>query len=382
MKKKITFFVLLLYSIFSFSQITIERADVYDIGDNIPLIRYYPPTSSGSNFTDMFGEDAPTFGNIDWQNKVVDTLRFFDPEETDLLNQYPEANCSYMNEDGFIIHMNISNEDVTVLGLQAQQPLTGDPMSMVFVDSLITHIFPLSFEDQHTDTGIAHDKSHISEYEDIIPPDYYGFISALYDTLKIQVDLSIDSDFDEFGTMILTADEILHGNFQYLREKRIYVTYVDAYLRSQNTGNYTPVGDLFGDELPMELPMIDSIYSLNYWAKEYKYPLVELHLDSNFENVVQVNYRYCDKSFVDNKKYMSHSVYPNPVVGELNFQLGGANNLTVNIYTQTGTFVDRVYSKSGHLKYDTSKLPSGNYVYQIEEKSGKAVATGNFVVLK
>lgn len=287
-----------------------------------------------------------------------------------------------MNEEGFVIHMKITDSEVITLGVQAQQPLTGDPMYLTFSDSLKMHKFPFVFGESHSDIGNSYNREHISAFEDIIPPDYYGIVSALYDTISFEIDYSINSEFDEYGTMVFNGQDNLNGSFEFLREKRLYVTHIDVLLRSRNSGNYTPLGDTpFADQLPMELPMIDSIFSLNYWTKDYKYPLAEIFTDNSYTNVIQVNYRYCDKSFVSSNLYTVHRVYPNPAINSVNFVFDNLAERLIYVYSETGVLVDVLHTNSNHIEFNTEELSQGNYLYKITDKNGIYLSSGRFLIL-
>jgi hypothetical protein len=65
------------------------------------------------------------------------------------------------------------------------------------------------------------------------------------------------------------------------------------------------------------------------------------------------------------------TVYPNPVVDEVNMQVNLEQGGMVSILDMSGKLVDRVHAEGKILRYNASNLPAGAYVYMVEESGLK-----------
>lgn len=382
MKKIVAFFVLLMGVLCVYSQISLNRTDFFEVGNEIPQIKYYSNSEVGVPFSTLFGEEL-IFDDLDWTNFTIDTLRFFNPQETDPENVFAEANCSQITEDGFVLHYSITESSIVLVGVQAQQPMTGDIMNMLMEQNVEVYSFPIALNDNNDANAISAFKEHISVYESILPPDYYGYLTALFDSVKFEIKLSFISEFDEFGSMEMKGLNNLQGTFDYLREKRTDVTYVNVYLRNKFSGSYTPVGDVVGDQLPVELPMIDSAFTYSYWTKGHNYPLVELIMTNDFQNVKQANYRHAEnEEEIGNSELFSsvkHSVFPNPVTEMAVIKFDNLAGGNVYIFSQTGKLIEQLSFEGNSTTINTASFAVGMYFYQLIDRNGQIIGKGKFI---
>lgn len=75
------------------------------------------------------------------------------------------------------------------------------------------------------------------------------------------------------------------------------------------------------------------------------------------------------------------SVYPNPVVDNLNFNMS-INSATVNILDITGKIVKTITSTSKAFNVNLGTLGNGIYFYQVVDNKNNVVATSKFIVSK
>lgn len=381
MKKILLSGLLISLASFLYCQISIVRSDVFDLGDEFPRIYYAFEMEGDSYHIDSAINEQLVFDDLDFPHVEIDTLEYMSPSETDTEGLYEDATCSFMTRDGFIMHMLITDESMKLIGFQGQLPMTGDPMNLIFVDTLIMGYFPSEFEDTHQDIGSAFENQHISVFESIIPSEYYSTVTALYDTVRFLMNLKIIADHDEFGSLQCVGDSNLNGTFQYLRENRQLINVFDIQLRSKFSGSYTSLSDVpgIGDQLPMDLPIYDTTTSYSYWTKDNINPLVEIEMNTNRDSVYNVTYRYAYLSNTPGFEVLTHQVFPNPTTNYIEVYIPDFENQIFEIYSIDGKKIKDFVLFSQSSKINLEDLPAGNYIYKITNESKQAVAGGKFV---
>ncbi len=373
--------LVVLLALVSYCQISIERSDVFNLGDEIPRIYYAFEQDDESYHVDSIIDESVVFDDLEFPYVEIDTLVYQDPSETDLDGLYEDATCAYMTREGYVMHLLITEEKSSLVGFQGQLPLSGDPMSLVFTDTLVLNTYPCEFDAQHQDIGTAFENQHISVFESIIPAEYYSTVTALYDTVRFIMELDVKVSYDEYGEMQYIGDSNLNGTYQYLRENRKLINVFDIQLRSKFTGTYTPLADVpgIGDQLPMDLPMIDTTISYEYWTKEMKSPLAIVELNTNYDSVKNVTFRYAYLSSVPQLSKINHQVYPNPASESINVFVEKYTDCKVEIFSADGRKVIELDLESDITVVDLDALSSGNYIYRIINGSSCAIAGGKFV---
>jgi hypothetical protein len=362
-------------------QITITRSDVYDLGDEIPRI-YYAFEQEGESYNvDSVILDPLVFDDLDFPYVEIDTLVYQSSSETDLEGIYEGSTCSYYTRDGFVMHLLITDEQMSLVGFQGQLPMTGDPMNLVFTDTLVLNTFPYEFESQHQDIGSAYENQHISVFESIIPAEYYSTFTAIYDTVRFLMDLEIKVQYDQSGQMQYVGDSNLNGTYDYLRENRKLINVFDIQLRSKLSGDYTSLSEIpaISDQLPMDIPMIDTTSTYAYWTNNQKSPLAEIELNPSYDSVYSVTFRYAYLSSVPQFAAIVHQVYPNPTEDFIMVDIAEYKNSSFEIFTIQGKKVKEIVLFSQNSKIDISSLPGGNYIYRIKNKNNLPVAGGKFI---
>ncbi len=366
---------------YAIAQITITRTDYVEVEDEIPRIFYSFEQDTESIFVDSVINDSVVFDDLVFPNAIIDTLRYFPPTETDPEGLYSGATCSYITRDNYVMHLGISDEAVKIIGVQGQLPLTGDPMNLIFTDTLVLGNYPLTFDTNHADMGSASEKQHISVFESIIPEDYYGTLSNIYDTVMFVMELDLKVSYDEFGEMKYIGDSNLNGIYPYLRENRKLITKTDVKMRSKFSGAYTPLADIpgIGDQLPMELPMLDTSSTYMYWTNDMKSPLAEFELNTAYDSVYTATFRYAYLSSVNSYDFVKHSIYPNPTTDYLNIGIAEYNGCRLVVYSIEGKIVTEIELSSETTKINIVALPSGNYIYHVINSKNISIAGGKFI---
>lgn len=268
MKKYSIVFLLILLNSVLLAQISIERADAYQAGDEIPTIVMQSNETDGVEFS-LVIEDNIFTGNLDWVNEFVDTVRYLNPEDIDPEQFFEDADFYFLTEEGFAMFVNSEDDFVEIIGIKAYMPFMEGPVDMIFSDRLVLMQFPSEYQDTHSDTGLADNRQHISEYQPFIEMAGidYEQLAENFDSVQIEMRYTLNTEFDEFGNLTFTGDYNINGNYEYLREKSRMITRIDILLRSK-MGFWLSIGNIPGLDLPIEIPMIDTVHNLNYWTKE------------------------------------------------------------------------------------------------------------------
>lgn len=365
-----------------YSQISIVRSDFVNVNDTIPRI-YYSFEVEGQSIhrdsvmpAELIFDDQTEFPLV-----LLDSLIYFPSSETDTEGVFEGATCAFMTRDGFIMHLLIDEIGVNLVGMQGELPFTGGLMNLAFVDTLKMSEFPCDYQDVLVDQGVAMEKQHISLFESIIPEDYYSTLAMLYDTVRFFMDMKINSNFDEHGEIQFVGDSNQNGTFNYLRENRKMITAFDVQLRSKFGGAYTSLSDVpgVGDQLPMELPVRDTVYSHQYWVKDWKSPLLEIEFNTAYDSIYSMTFRYAYLSYVNTQVQSKLKVFPNPANESISFYLDNINDCTLFVFSTDGRLIHQQMISSELAEIELSNWESGVYIYQIFDKNKSPLAGGKFI---
>lgn len=382
MKKVLFSFICVLSSIFAFSQISINKSDLFEANDSIPQIYYAFENNNDYIVAEEVIPENLVFGSQSAFSLImIDTLVYYPPSEFDTSGDFEEANCTFKTKDGYIMHLKITEEKVELVGMQAELPFTSDMMNLKFDKNIVMYNFPCEFEDQNIDQGVAMEDRHISEFQNIIPAEYYSYVTMLYDSVRFYSEIKLNSSFDEFGTIKFIGDSIQNGEFEYLRENLKMTTLMDVKLRNKISGTYTSLSNApgIGDQLPMELPILDTNYVHNYWTKNNKQQILEIKYTTDYSGVHSMTFKYAYLSFVNTDIIANLSVYPNPVSDIINFSIENCKNYNLHIFSTDGRLVNTFPLQSDETEIDISTYRSGVYYYQIFDNKLKAIAGGKFI---
>jgi hypothetical protein len=203
----------------------------------------------------------------------------------------------------------------------------------------------------------------------------------VFDTVRFFMDAKINTSFDEYGDIQFVGDSNQNGTFQYLRENRKMMTSFDVQLRSKFGGSYTSLSDIpgIGDQLPMELPMVDTVNTHSYWTNGWKSPLLEIEYNSAYDSIYNMTFRYAFLSYVNTPFSSNLKVYPNPATEIVNFVFDNSNDCSLFIFSADGRLVSTTKLDSDNLELDVRNFKTGTYIYQIFDKNKVPVAGGKFL---
>ena len=223
----------------------------------------------------------------------------------------------------------------------------------------------------------------------------YGFVTAEYDSVSIDMQVTYHSTFDEAGTLTLSGDMMQQGVYEYLRENRQYTYITNMYLHRiggdfQNINECTLTNDLFamyfgtatinlGEALAtmmgISFPISSTTTTLNYWTANDNYPILEMITNANASGVKKLAVRYGENEVCVESQIISANIYPNPTSDFLNIEMEEMGEATLRIYSVNGSLVKEDVLSGSHNSINVNALGNGNYFYTIscgdKEISGK-----------
>lgn len=396
--KKLFALSLLLFAFSNFySQIIIEKSDYVEIGDEIKRITY--------SFSDIVKANdiltnPPTFSEYPNSTSAEANLLITDPSITDVNGVFTEATFAYLDALG-LFYYKVSGNKVEILGYQGTLgsldfDLGDQVIDFVFPTPIELYTFPLSFEDTKQGKANINMEFVIEDFKDIliemIGEEYYNTITNLVKSIKIEIEININIDFDEFGSIGFSGNNVINGDFSYLRENRKYIVTPNMLFGISILGTtlYVPLKDLSDYiDIGFEIPdLTTTITSYNYWTKEEKYPLAEVLLSSTADTVYSVSIRHKDGLFNSQSGICKPNLifediaFPNPATDCINFNVIDYINFNLHIYSLTGNLIEVKPINEETVTVDLSIYNSGNYVYKIFDKNGIAIAGGRFIKQK
>lgn len=385
MIRKFLFFIIAALFVVSVSaQITISKNDYYDVGVNIYRINHKMdiPINEVIGTPLQFSAYSP--------DDPIDTLVFSNPMSFNN-GIFSDATVAYkMNLNGFntIFFEKTTAVDSKILGIQTDDIQMIGRQNIKLDKDLLLTTFPISTSTTISDVATGSYKIKLSDFVNYIPEEYLGNqliqgILFLYDTIGIFVDISISSDYSDFGSVNFSGESIINGDFDYLREFRTIELKLDAKLRSKMNGKYTSIGPIIGPILQqmgydeISLPIVEKLNFYNYWTNGFNYPIAEIMLSEDLQYATNVSLRYKEKqdSSAVNDILLETIVFPNPAKNELQIideklKIGDK----IDIYDISGRLIKNSFMiNNGSVKIDVSDLQQGMYFIKIKNKIVKFI---------
>lgn len=381
MKKVILSSLAVLSVLCVYSQISIVRSDFVDVNDTIPRIYYAFEVDNQSIHRDSVMPSEMIFDDqTEFPLVILDSLIYFPSAQTDHDGIFEGSTCAFMTRDGFIMHLQIDELGVNLVGMQSELPFVGGVTNLVFVDTLKMSEFPCDYQDVMVDQGAAMEKMHISVFEELAGENY-ATLAMLYDTVRFYMDMEINSNFDEHSEIQFVGDSNQNGTFDYLRENRKMITAFDIQLRSKFSGSYTSLGAIPGisDQIGIDLPIRDTSCSHQYWVKDWKSPLLEIEYNTAYDSIYSMTFRYAYLSYVNIEFQSKLKVFPNPSSESINFYLEDVRECTLFVFSTDGRLIHQQVITSESANIELSNWESGVYIYQIFDKNKTPLAGGKFI---
>ncbi|MFO7878464.1 MAG: T9SS type A sorting domain-containing protein [Bacteroidota bacterium] len=367
------------------AQTTFTSDDYPETGSLHPKIKYLNnPGDIPAFVSDFYDGNSWDFSSVDdFSQYVIDTVNYLNPEDHDTAGNFP--NATHMMRDG--------NQDIFIVKTEQKADATGfsgDMFEMgmnlpVAGETPLTLMkFPTSEGTSFTDNTYGERAMLFSDFEEVLPPDYYDQYAQYIDSVKIMLTMEIESDVVDEPQVTVDLPSAMGGTYDCLEEHRLMITEIDIYVRIILTGDWMPLGEVAGDNLPMELPYIDTSNTINLWNPAFSTPFVEIETNASHDTVFATRFNYNGQSGIDNKNITSFEVYPNPANEQFHISLDNTDH-TVNelqIVNSAGKIVKNVAVNTKFFIFACDNLPAGWYIINVLNKQGTITGSEKLLIVK
>ena len=412
MKRFLSAITLVALSVCVFAQVTITSSNYYKPGSVARDVYTVENDANDSVATANILTNPLIFDHsLETQFRVfnmVDTVVFAEPATE---GKFTEETCSFADENGMRMHIKVTDEKAVCLGVSGALAQLGlnDDVEIAFEEPMDFMTFPALMNSQINSSAHGLYLEHISALQNAftsMDASYgqmiYGFVTAEYDSIKIDIQVTYQSSIDENATLSLRGIRMMQGNYEYLRENRRYTYLTNMYMHRIGSDEFTIISDctltnsmfqmFFGTEtinlgealnsmMGMTFPMTSASVTLNYWIANDNYPIVEMSTNANLSHSKRLFVRYGEnESEYDGDDFVketeiSINMFPNPTTDILNIEIENMDNGIMNIYSANGSLVKEVKLNGNHNSINVTELQSGCYFFKIlygdKEISGK-----------
>ena len=347
MKKRLTI-LLLIFTNYGYSQITVTDMDIMGVGDVVYMSEDFNPNislgNSGANQTWDFSS---------LQSSYTDVIDIISPIGTPFYSSYPSSNIC-VDIDGDFLYFNKSSSGILALG-------QGDS---IFQQPTMFMPLPLNYGANHIDGPVTIIDSLIGGPTVNLLLTSQGLSAMLLsfgaaqvaDSINIQVNMTNTFDVDAYGSVIMP-----NGTFNALRVRTSVATSSDVLVYCTDT--LTGVGSGW-----YSTPFSTTTYEYGYYFMSddpsIRFALVEISTDSAF-NIEAVSF-LSEPPLSSNLNVSSEiKVYPIPATYDLFIESVGPKILDkVELFDLNGKLIFSKASAS-NIKIDVSKFKKSVYVLKI-----------------
>ncbi|MGC9330279.1 MAG: T9SS type A sorting domain-containing protein [Bacteroidales bacterium] len=368
------------------AQVTFESENYPQPGDNFPLINYFnnpgDDPASLSDFKDGNNYEIIAKDSL-FADYVLDTVFYNDPQVYDTAGNFPNAThlMIHGNAETYIVK---TDQKASVIGFAGDIFQMGMSLPMPVDSPLQMMEFPTDIETAFSDHAESSNKMPVEDLEHVLPPDYYADFAAMFDS--VEVTLSVDINTEVRGECQVTVENmpyVIGGSYDCLQENMRQVQVINIYARLIMTGTWVALGDVMGNQLPIELPVIYTTHNINLWTPSFSYPFVQFETNATHDTVHNVNFHYSEDASIHHSTLTSLYVYPNPASDKVMINTGDFTNEIefLCIADESGKTVKKFAVNSKICTFATSDLPSGWYVINALNKKGMIIANQKLLII-
>ncbi|MBO4875678.1 MAG: T9SS type A sorting domain-containing protein [Bacteroidales bacterium] len=403
MKRLLSAFVLVTICATAFAQVSVTSANYYRIGNTVRDIYVVANDLTDSVATTSIVNNPFVLDNslrsLFEAYNMIDTA-FYDEPRTE--GEFTNASFSYADENGMRMHITVTDEKAFCLGISGALAQMGlnDDMELKFEEPMDVIEFPAVLNSAKSSTAHGSYLKHIREMQSAFNSMdggamVYEFVTAEYDSILIDMQVTYNSTFDEAGTLTLSGDFMQQGEYEYLRENRQYAYVTNMYLHRID-GEFLNInectltnpffaayfgtatinlGEAMNALMGMHFPISSTTTTLNYWTANDNYPILEMSTNANATGVKKLAVRYGENGVCVENQKISANIYPNPTSDFLNIEMEEMGEATIRIYSVNGSLVKEDVLNGSHNSINVNTFSNGNYFYTIscgdKEISGK-----------
>ncbi len=367
----------------SFAQVSFEANNYPNIGDRFPLVTYFNSPEEEAVLMNLFENNGMLFNSIDmFSEHRIDTVSFLNPNTVDTANLFTDA-THLLSSQGVGLFIKKDDQKVETLGFFGDFMQTG--MSVRMSDPLKIMEFPTNATTSFTDNGSGEQAMPVSNLEPVIPAEYYTIFAAMFDSVKLMVSTEIQSEIINTENVTIDLPVTNNGNFNCLKEFQKQINFIDIYVRSSFSGAWSPLASApgIGENLPFELPMKDTTYTLRWWTPEYGLPLAEIQTNEAQDSVYNLRLHYKAPEGIMQQNYSANiNIYPNPASNDITIDCSNIDSQcqSIKITTFEGKYVKQFFINNKITKFAIDFLPNGAYIIQFMDKNNCPLGYKKLVV--
>ena len=357
-----------LCSILLNGQTMITALPVPNVGDTI--IRYVDVTPSGVELTEP-GQDQS------WTWELNDTLMIsLAVGENDMEDEFPDADIHLDNGVNKTYYVADSSKWAAA-GIIGGDPLgLGVMVASIYEPPLAEVYAPVSFGDTVFNSSTVYTGIPRS----IIPDSIWDQLPLAPDSMRAAISFQQNDIIDASG--MLTINEMSYEVLRQYRESR-YAVRIEAKISILPWTDVTDILLDFIGDLPIDIPLADTLYYHNFLAEGEGFPVAVLTI--------------ADDTTVSRVEYMGETInaaviripfvpavyaYPNPAFDQitipLDLQAGG--ELRVEIYDQYGRILDQQRVASGpQIELSLQQQPPGLMIIRILDDQANPIGIAKVI---
>jgi hypothetical protein len=381
-KLSLTISFLCLLSFMTMAQVSFDAEHYPETGDVFPFISYFTNPGDDTVFVSDFGVDAMTFNDVEmFSDYLVDTIYYHNPEDYDANGDFP--NATHMMLDGNQkIFIAKNDNHAQAIGFSGDMFEMGMEFPIPADNPLTLMEFPTTDQtnfNSDTEGGYAMPTQAL---QTMLPPDYYDTFAENFDSVKIVI--SIEETHNVLGTQAvnISLGSATNENLSCLNEFVESYRMVDIYVRLILTGSWMPLSSIpgIGDQLPMDLPMMDTTYTLNWWTPQYKMPLVQAETNQDHSIITNLKFHYNGENSIEPLNLETIDVFPNPATNQVKLSELPKSGETLIIINTQGKIEKRFSLNGNNITFACDQLASGWYMLQVLDQNDKPIAQQKLIV--
>ncbi|NLA23578.1 MAG: hypothetical protein GX879_01290, partial [Bacteroidales bacterium] len=214
------------------AQVVYKRSDYLHANDEIPVVTYSNTDGiTGMLMSDFITEEGETvFTNFSFEQYIEETLTFPDPYLYDEDEDFTNSTLVAFNDMGFAEFRKVNWDKVRIVGFKGELPMLGNMVSVFPEQALEIMYFPTNEGDEFSNTGLYSRKLAISEFQDMIPAEYYDVFAALYDSVKMVIEVELNSNYVENMQINIEHDFNYNSTRNVLKEIRSEYRSINVYI--------------------------------------------------------------------------------------------------------------------------------------------------------
>ncbi|MDA3909832.1 MAG: T9SS type A sorting domain-containing protein [Bacteroidales bacterium] len=381
-KLSLTISILCLFSLLTHAQVSFDAEHYPQTGDVFPMISYFTNPGDDTVYVSDFGVDAMIFNDITmFSDYIVDTIYYHNPEDYDANGDFP--NATHMMLDGNQkIFIAKNDNHAQAIGFSGDMFDMGMEFPIPADNPLTLMEFPTTDQTSYNSETDGEYVMPTQALQTILPPDYYDTFADNFDSVKIIINIEEIHNVLGAQSVNINLGSASNENLSCLKEFAENYRMIDIYVRFITTSSWMPLANVPGisDQLPMDLPMLDTTYTLNWWTPQYKTPLVQAETDQDHTIITDLKFHYNGENSIQPLALESIEVYPNPATNQVKLSELPKSGASLIVINPQGKIEKRFSLTGKFITFACDQLASGWYMVQVLDQNDKPIAQQKLIV--